>query len=216
MTRREARARMVRNVDIADASRHRALPEADSKQRLFVALDLPDAVRDRLATWGEGELTDPALRPVRAESLHMTVCFLGWTPPDRVAEAAEIVNATAPRPVPMRLRLQPVAKPPRCPTLYAIEAQSAAATELSREVSSAFAEAGLAQPEKRPFWPHITVARVRSERSKRRRPRPVERVPEPLPENLGGEFGAVRLSLYRSMMRSEGSLYVPLCNLNLR
>ncbi len=56
-------------------------------QRLFAAFDLPGEVRDGLAAWSERELTDPALRPVRAEALHMTVCFLGSTPPERAVEA---------------------------------------------------------------------------------------------------------------------------------
>ena len=34
------------------------------RARLFVALDLPDAIRDGLVAWGERELTDPgAPRP---------------------------------------------------------------------------------------------------------------------------------------------------------
>jgi 2'-5' RNA ligase len=116
--------------------------------------------------------------------------------------------------------MEPVAKPPRKPALFAIEAEAPEAAVLASEVSSAFAERGLAEEEKRPFWPHMTVARVRAEQgkggSRRRRPQRVERTPGDLPEALGGEFEAVRLCLYRSMMRRDGSQYVPLCNLNLR
>jgi len=189
-------------------------------ERLFAALDLPDDVRGRLEAWGARELTDPALRPVRAESLHMTVCFLGWTPPERVEEAQAVIQAIEPRQVKIRLLPVPVAKPPRRPSLFAIEAEASEATTLAEEVASRYRKLGLAEEEKRPFWPHVTVARVRSEkgraRPRRRRPLQVERPPEPLPEVLGGEFEAVRLCLYRSMMRRDGSQYVPLCNLNLR
>ncbi len=189
-------------------------------ERLFAALDLPDDVRDGLEGWGARELTDPALRPVRAESLHMTVCFLGWTPPERVEEAKAVIQAIEPRQVAMRLVRHPVAKPPRKPSLFAIEAEAPEATSLAEEVSARYRELGLAEEEKRPFWPHVTVARVRSEKiggkSRRRRPLPVDRLPEPIPEGLGGEFLAVRLCLYRSMIGRDGSQYVPLCNLNLR
>ena len=89
-------------------------------ERLFAALDLPDEVRDGLDAWSARELTDPALRPVRAEALHMTVCFLGWTPPERVGEAKEVIQAIEPRPVTVRLLRAPVAKPPRRPSLFAI------------------------------------------------------------------------------------------------
>jgi RNA 2',3'-cyclic 3'-phosphodiesterase len=195
-------------------------PQRPQKQRLFAALDLPDEIRAGLAAWGGRELSDPALRPVSAEALHITVCFLGWTPPERVDEAQAVIEAVDPRPVPVRLLLEPVAKPPRRPSLFAIEAEAPEAAILAGEVSARYRELGLAEEEKRPFWPHVTVARVRAEKAKggsrRRRPQRVERPPAQLPDELGGEFGAVRLCLYRSMMRRDGSLYVPLCNLNLR
>jgi len=188
-------------------------------ERLFAALDLPDGIRDGLDAWGARELSDPALRPVRAEALHMTVCFLGWTSPERVDEAKEVIHEIEPRPVKIRLRRPPVAKPPRRPSLFAIDAEAPEAAILAGEVSTRYRELGLAEEEKRPFWPHVTVARVRNEKAgsgSRRRPQRVTRPPRPLSEALGGEFEAVRLCLYRSMMRRDGSLYVPLCNLNLR
>jgi 2'-5' RNA ligase len=180
--------------------------------RLFAALDLPDEVRDGLDAWGARELTDPALRSVTAKNLHMTLCFLGSTPEERVDEAIAVLRATEVRRVPIRLRPDPVAKPSRRPSLYAIEAESPAAVELAGEVTSALRDLGLAKRDDRPFWPHVTVARVCSEgrRSGRRRPERVERLPGPLPGEQGGEFCAVRLCLYRSMIRHDGSQYVPL------
>ena len=48
----------------------------EEKARLFVALDLPDDVRAGIAAWQAKALGDPALRPMRAEALHVTLCFL--------------------------------------------------------------------------------------------------------------------------------------------
>jgi 2'-5' RNA ligase len=147
------------------------------------------------------------------------MCFLGWTSPDLLKAAMEVINEIEPRPVMIRFLRPAVAKPPRRPSLFAIEAEAPEATKLAGEVSARYRDLGLAEDERRPFWPHVTVARVRNEKSgsgRRRRPLHVERPPEPLSEEMGGEFRAVRLCLYRSMMRRDGSLYVPLCNLNLR
>ena len=59
-------------------------PATDSKPvRMFVALDLPETVREDIAAWGEAELADPALRPVPPESLHVTLAFLGNRPLSR-------------------------------------------------------------------------------------------------------------------------------------
>ena len=188
-------------------------------ERLFAALDLPDPVRDGLAAWSATELVDPALRPVRPEALHMTVCFLGWTPPERVDEAVDVIRTVEPHTVTIKLLPEPSANPPRRPSLYAIEAEAPEASALAGELTTCFVEQGLAHAEHRPFWPHLTVARVRAEKGSgrgRRKPQRVERTPGPLPGELGGEFHAVRLSLYRSMMRRDGSQYVPLYNVNLR
>jgi RNA 2',3'-cyclic 3'-phosphodiesterase len=195
---------------------------------MFVALDLPDDVRGGLEAWGARELTDPALRPVPPEALHITLCFLGWQRErDAEAIAAEIDSARR-EAVEMRFEPKPVAvprdrKPPR---LFAVEAPSPAADSLAAEVCGLLERARFYRPEKRPFWSHVTVARVRSEkppkapgdkpgRRRRGRPRRVERPPESLPDELLQPFGAVRVRLYRSNLRPAGAEYVPLADFDL-
>ena len=94
---------------------------------------------------------------------------------------------------------------------------SPAAIELQAELQAALVDAGVYEPEKRPFWPHVTLARVRDEKRKRRRrrPRPVERRPGELPHDLVHTFDSVRISLYRSNLRPTGAQYVSLANLDL-
>ena len=72
--------------------------------RMFVALDLPEIVREDIAAWGEAELTDPALRRVPPESLHVTLAFLGNRPTDDVERIAEAMEDAADRPVLIELR----------------------------------------------------------------------------------------------------------------
>ena len=191
------------------------------RARLFIALDLPDSVRDAIDEWGARELTDPALRPVACESLHITLCFLGWTAEKRIPELADAIAAIDPRPVPVRLEAMPVAKPPRRPALFALEADSDAAVKLQEDVSRTFEALGAYRPEKRPFWPHVTVARVRPERAtgggRRRRGKPqrVERPPGELPQEIVHTFDSIRVSLYRSNLRPEGAQYVSLASSDL-
>jgi 2'-5' RNA ligase len=193
------------------------MKEGDRKPatpRLFAALDLPDAVRAGIDAWGSRELCDPALRPVAAENLHITLCFLGWTEPSRVDEAAAAVLALAPEPVRMRLDREPVGKPACRPGVWALEADAPAAAGLQARLAGALSEAGLYEPEDRPFWAHLTVARTRNE-PERRRPQHVKTRPGELPAELAEPFDAVRVSLYRSDLRSDGAKYVSLTNLNL-
>jgi 2'-5' RNA ligase len=195
---------------------------------MFVALDLPDRMRDGLEAWAASELTDPALRVIPAEALHITLCFLGWQR-ERDAEAiAAEIGAVEPRAIEVRFEAEPVAVPRdrRAKTLFAIDTPSVDADQLQAELSDRLEAAHFYKPEKRPFWSHVTVARVRSERPpkvveggprkrRRGRPRPVERPPGPLPESLLEPFGAVRVRLYRSYLRPAGAEYVPLAGFDL-
>ena len=72
------------------------------RARLFVALDLPDAVRDGLADWQRRALSDPALRPMRPEALHVTLCFLAYHPEKLIPRIAETIASVPPRPVGLR------------------------------------------------------------------------------------------------------------------
>ena len=187
------------------------------RTRLFVALDLPAPVREGLVAWGERELADPALRPVRPEALHVTLAFLGWKGEKELRRAAEIVN-TAQEPAPL-LELEPgpvgVPRRRREKTLFALEARSPEAVALQSRLEEQLVEARLYVPEKRPFWPHVTVARVRREKGERKRHRTVGRLPGPVPEALCEPFRAVRVTLYRSILRSAGAEYDPLAQVEL-
>lgn len=182
--------------------------------RLFAALDIPEGMRAGIAAWGARELSDAALRPVAAEKLHMTLCFLGRTEANRKDEVAAQVLSLPPEPVRIRLARQPVAKPTRRPRVWALEADAPAAASLQERLAKRLVKAGLLESEERPFWSHLTVARTRNERGKRR-PQRVERPPGDLPAELSEPFDAVRVSLYRSDLRSDGAKYVSLASLDL-
>lgn len=186
-----------------------------SRVRLFLALDLPEAVRDGLGSWGARELVDPALRPVPAANLHITLVFLGQRPrrdAERVAAVIEGFEAPASR---IEL-LDPVARPERGrPRLFAVPAPSPAAARMQSELSEILTSERLYEPEERPFWPHVTVARVRAEGCGSRRPKAVQRVPGELPAALREPCFCRRLTLYRSELQPSGARYVPLAQVKL-
>jgi RNA 2',3'-cyclic 3'-phosphodiesterase len=187
------------------------------RARLFVALDLPDDVREGLVAWQERELTDPALRPVKPESLHMTLVFLGYHPEkqiERIAEAALAVDLPAPR---IELEPEPIGVPRgKRPRLFALDAPSEAAVELQSQVERRLVEQRFYEPEKRPFWPHLTVARTKRAKRGSQKPAQVESPPGPLPEQLFRPFSAVRLTLYRSHLRPQGAEYIPMAVKDLK
>ena len=186
--------------------------------RLFVALDLPDEVRGGLEAW-QHTLTDPALRVVPAENLHITLVFLGWQAEkdfERIADAALGRGALPPRAPEVELLPEPVGRPPgRRPRLFAIEARAPGVEELQAQVEGRLERARFHKPEKRPFWTHLTVARVKPERKGGRKPALVERPPGPLPEQTFASFRPTRLVVFRSHLHPSGARYEPMAELEL-
>lgn len=183
--------------------------------RLFVALDLPERVRTGIAEWGRRELADPALRPVPVENLHVTLAFLGFRPEKEVEKIAAVVGESVGA-APLVELLDPVAKPslPRA-RVFALPAVSPGAELLQAGLEERLVESGFYKPEKRAFWPHVTIARVRSEGRGSRRPAPVLRPPRKLPAHLREAFLGVRLTLYRSELKPSGARYAPLAQVEL-
>ena len=186
--------------------------------RLFVALDLPDEVRGGLEAW-QRTLTDPALRVVPAENLHITLVFLGWQAEkdfERIADAGLGRGAPPPRAPEVELLPEPVGRPPgRRPRLFAIEARAPGVEELQAQVEGRLERARFHKPEKRPFWTHLTVARVKPERKGGRKPALVERPPGPLPEQMFASFRPTRLVVFRSHLHPSGARYEPMAELEL-
>ena len=181
--------------------------------RLFLALELPDPTRDALVAWRVDALRGrDDLRPVAPESLHVTLVFLGYQyekEVGRIASAAfDAVRGLAP------FSLSPsgvVPVPPRgAPRLFALDLAdpSGDCLALQAAASEALASARFYKPEKRPFWPHVTLARVKKAV---RRAAPLSGA-----ASLSlAPFVASEVTLYRSVLRPQGALYEPLERLSL-
>jgi len=106
------------------------------------------------------------------------------------------------------------ARPPS--RFVALPVGSPGAIALQSELEEGLVAARLYEPEKRPFWPHVTVARVKHEGKGSKRPRHVERRPGGLPKDLLQPTRAVRARLYRSELKPSGAEYIPLAQVKLR
>jgi 2'-5' RNA ligase len=171
--------------------------------RLFVALELPADARAPLAQWTREAFDHPDLRPVRPEALHVTLVFLGWQyerDVERIARAA--FSAGLP---PVELEPQEVVGVPRGrrPRLFALGLadRGAALTRWQAGLSDRLEAERVYEPEKRPFWPHVTLARAKRGRTPSGFEAPV------LPLDLRRPFGGAEVTLYRSTLRPQGAVY---------
>jgi RNA 2',3'-cyclic 3'-phosphodiesterase len=186
------------------------------RARLFVALDLPQDVRAGLVDWQRTALADPALRVLRPEALHMTLVFLGYqNEKDVKAIAKEAFDVDSQAPA-VELVREPVGVPPgKRPRLIALAANSDGTVALQKQVEERLVEARFYEPEKRAFWPHLTVARVKPEAPKSRKPALITTPPHPLPEHMFRFFRPTRLVLFKSHLRRSGAEYEALAELEL-
>ncbi len=173
-----------------------------------MALDLPEDVRAQLAAWRDQLVAGrDDLRPVAEEALHVTLAFLGYRAEQEAAAIAEAMSSTA-RDAPLLAPGDVVPVPPRRPRLFALDLDDPDGTcaRLQQGVSDALETGRFYKPEKRPFWPHVTLARVK--RDRRAEPLPAD--PPPLEP-----FKAPQLTLYRSTLRPQGAKYDALAKATL-
>lgn len=139
----------------------------EPSRRLFVAVPVPDEVRDAIRAVVDAVRhgSDPEVREVRwvrLEGVHLTLRFLGPTPesrlPDAVAAADEAARQTRPFAVAIGgAGAFPSAARPRALWLGVAEGAEALAAAAER-LDDALAERGWPRSG-RPFRPHLTLAR---------------------------------------------------------
>ena len=184
--------------------------------RLFVAIDLPDEARAAIAAEQRRIMAklDPRRRVtiVRTEHMHLTLVFIGEVDEARRAAIAEQMAHDIDQPafdlVFGGIGVFPPRGAPRVLWL-GVSRGSDLAIDLQHRVSARLQAAGV-EPERRPFNPHLTIARWRESR-----PADAERVIEPAG---GGTVATVRVTavtLYESRLSSAGPTHMSLTHARL-
>lgn len=166
--------------------------------RLFVALEIPDAVRNSLFRLQGGV---PGARWSTPEQYHLTLRFIGDVD-EAVAGDIDDVLSTVVAP-PFGLELLGVdkfgGKLPRA--LWAGVRPNEQLMHLQRKIEAALQRLGLAA-EERKYTPHVTLARLRNS--------PREKVMEFVARHglfSSGTFKVTRFALFSSLLGSAGAIY---------
>ena len=167
--------------------------------RLFVAIDLPPEIKERLLAIGGGV---PGARWLRADQLHLTLKFVGEVDGGVFQDVINALGEVASEPFDLTLKGVGHFPPRRVPeVLWVGVAKNDLLVQLRNRVESALARIGLAR-ETRKFAPHVAIARLRDAH--------VERVARYLAENSLLEinsFPVTEFALFSSMLASEGALH---------
>jgi 2'-5' RNA ligase len=174
----------------------------EPRLRLFVALDLPPAVRAPLARWCE-RVAPAGVRRVPARNLHVTLAFLGSRRQDEAAAVAGLLARVATAcPLGALATAGALWLPARRPGVLAVAiAADDGLAVLRAALVDGLREAIALEPERRAFAAHVTVARVA------RGARVAAVALEPPPALA---FAPEAVTLYRSLSGRGGSRYEPL------
>jgi RNA 2',3'-cyclic 3'-phosphodiesterase len=164
--------------------------EGDDRNRLFLALELPDDVVAGLVAWGKEHLAHG--RPV--ESLHVTLAFLGSRPRGELERVVDVLRREAAATEPFLL--EPVRyRETRSVGMLVLDDPSGRATSLAERVQLGLERLGVYERERRAWLPHVTVLRFRE------RPR----LEPPVPEI--GPFAPSGAAAFLSRLHPSGARY---------
>ena len=200
--------------------------------RLFVAGELPGEARRALGKLQDGfRAAGLRSRWVRPEAIHITLRFLGETELEKIDRLRAALRESAVSSPPLRLRLEglgtfPSSGPPRVLWVGLVgdlDGLARLAADVERDVVSCGWN-----PERRPFRPHLTLARIDSGRAGRELRRllastgPIApeggEVVENLPVSVAGpaSFLLEELVLFESRLGPGGAQYFSLDRFPLR
>ncbi len=194
--------------------------------RLFIALDIDDAIRQRISRFIEG-ISGFACdaRWEKPESLHLTLKFVGEQPEAAVDPIKQALNMIASRATEIRVRdhgFFPTVKSPR--VFWAGIEASSELTALAASIDDQMVSLGIAK-EDRAFTPHLTLARGAggSDRPRWRKGEVPNHMFQRLQEKLSAlptpEFGTMtarEFFLYQSQLSPSGSKYTKLARFDLK
>lgn len=193
--------------------------------RIFVALDIDDAVRQAISRFLDGVREfAPDARWVRPESLHITLKFIGEQPDDAVERVKHALSTI--EGAPLRIQFRGFGFFPTVPSarVFWLGMESGPElADLATKIDKAMEALGI-EREQRAYSPHLTLARGEGRsgapgRKKSDKPNKVfARLQEQL-EKMGtfelGTMTAREFFLYQSKLQRSGAQYTKIARYEL-
>jgi RNA 2',3'-cyclic 3'-phosphodiesterase len=174
--------------------------------RLFIALDIPQDVRERISAYVERlRSLCPDARWARVDGLHVTLKFIGEVPEAKLSEITKALAEVKAGPFEVKFEGLGFFPSPKSPRAFWIGVQAGdGLPKLAEAVSAAMGSVGIAREDKA-YSPHLTLARAGSGHN-------LKALAGLLANDMEtfGTMTAHEFYLYRSQLGRGGSKYTKL------
>ena len=195
------------------------MSQTETPLRTFIAVELPPDIQEALAHTQASlkrALTMRSLRWVNPGSIHITLKFLGDVMPSQIPSIQAALAAVVPRHAAFSLAVAGLGAFPslsRPNVLWVgLEGQLVPLQRLRDDVEAVIAPLGF-PTERRPFQPHLTVARIKDAPSADLRV--IGETVRHAEARRLGQIDVHEVALMRSELRREGALYTQLAAFSL-
>ena len=189
------------------------------KIRLFIAINLPQGIKDTIEDCRRKlapQLDAKSVRWTRSEQVHITLKFIGYVTDDSVGAITDALTEACQRTGPLRLKAEglgcfPRVRSPRV-LWVGIAGDVPPLLALQKRIDTDIAQ--WAEPEKREFTPHLTLARL-----KEPRPKDLRAIEQFIEANEAAQFGewqARQIDLMQSVLSPAGATYRCLASVALQ
>ena len=194
--------------------------------RIFVALDLEPAIRDRIVSFvHQTRDAAPDVRWIEGEALHVTLKFIGEQPDAAVSQIQTALGSIQAGAFNLQFSGTGFFPTPRAARVFWVGIQAEdALSRLAKTVDESAARIGIPK-EDRAFSPHLTLARARGgsgapgrnkgDKSNRQFFKLQELLAKRPPPDFG-TMTAREFFLYRSRLSGQGSQYTKIARFELR
>lgn len=187
--------------------------------RTFIAIELPQAIRDSLA-WLQGQLkiSGADVKWVEPQNIHLTLKFLGEVDDKTLEKVTKILEEIAQEECAFYIRLSSLGAFPKInfPRVIwvGVDKGDTEAKKIACALEGRAAKIGFTK-ENRPFSSHITLGRVRSGINRDKLTESltnlVDYFRKDTPESL-----VTKITLFKSTLTPKGPIYEPLKEIHLR
>ncbi len=178
------------------------------RRRVFIAINLPENIKKKLAEY-QRKWPELPIRWTKPDNIHITLVFLGYIRDEELLEISKIIKEVASQRSSFSVNLNnicygpPKKMPPRM--IWGVGAKSAEFASLRDDLDKLLLDSENTNfsSEKREFFPHITLGRIRKWEWQRIEP---EERPE-VNEEINLIFSVDSIEMMESVLKKTGPEY---------